>query len=1013
MDSHGNRLKILTANEIEELYDLPHFTDEERNLYFSLSPLEHDVLKDLRTTQSKVHFILLLGYFKAKRMFFVLVSNRITDDICYVCQRYFPDVPQFPNIQVTSPTRFAQQTCILKLLGYRDCTKEIKESIYKKASHLATIFTKPIYVFKELISYLENQRIAIPPYGFLQDLVGKVLSEEKNRLETLIMQNTTKEIRAALDQLLSTEEGLYELTFLKKEPKDFSYKVITTEVRKRESIESLYKHARTFLPTLKISNESICYYASLASYYSTYRLKRIRRETAYIYLICFVFHRYHKINDDLIDAFIYYVNKYTNEAKKYAQEEVYKCKVEGNHHLKDAAKILDLFIDESISEETQFGQIKQMAFQILKKDKFSILSQYIAKAEFDETEYEWNYYVRFSSAFKKNLRYIFLSIDFKSPTQGGSIIKAVTFLKETFSKNKSLSQLKTTDFPQEIISSRLLRYLYDPDKKGLNGDKYEFQIYRLLKDRLESGDVFVEESLNFKSFEEELISNEKWKQKDQIIQSLELPYLHKPVDHILASFEENLENTLKAVNDRIQQGNNPYIKTRNKEGKITWSLPYQKIEDETNHSFYQQFPQVGIGNILHFVNQRCGYMDAFTHILEKNVRSQADYSSISASILAQGLNIGLVQMADISDMSYSELTAATNNFLRPETLKSANDLVINKMAGLPIFEYYNIKKDTIHSSSDGQKFETQFNTINSRYSPKYFGLKKGITSYTLVANHIPINAKIIGANEHESHYVFDILFNNTSEVEPQIHSTDTHGTNEVNFAILHLFGYSFAPRYRDLGNRPNMIYGFKNQSSYKDYILKPIRKINTQLIKDEWENIQRIVVSLAFKSTTQATIIRKLSSYHRKNKTKRALWEYDNIIKTLYVLDYIDSLEFRQNIQKALNRGEAYHQLRRAISFAHFGKFRVKTEMEQQMWNECSRLIANCIIFYNAYILSGLLEHTDRFKQCEDGNLIKKVSPVAWQHINLYGQYEFHTDQSLINIEEIIDELGKKILNQK
>ncbi|RPJ79135.1 MAG: hypothetical protein EHM20_02185 [Alphaproteobacteria bacterium] len=182
---------------------------------------------------------------------------------------------------------------------------------------------------------------------------------------------------------------------------------------------------------------------------------------------------------------------------------------------------------------------------------------------------------------------------------------------------------------------------------------------------------------------------------------------------------------------------------------------------------------------------------------------------------------------------------------------------------------------------------------------------------------------------------------------------------------------------------------------------------------DEWENIQRIVVSLAFKSTTQATIIRKLSSYHRKNKTKRALWEYDNIIKTLYVLDYIDSLEFRQNIQKALNRGEAYHQLRRAISFAHFGKFRVKTEMEQQMWNECSRLIANCIIFYNAYILSGLLEHTDRFKQCEDGNLIKKVSPVAWQHINLYGQYEFHTDQSLINIEEIIDELGKKILNQK
>ena len=57
-------------------------------------------------------------------------------------------------------------------------------------------------------------------------------------------------------------------------------------------------------------------------------------------------------------------------------------------------------------------------------------------------------------------------------------------------------------------------------------------------------------------------------------------------------------------------------------------------------------------------------------------------------------------------------------------------------------------------------------TINARYSPKYFGLKKGVVSYSLVANHIPINAEIIGANEHESHYVFDLLFNNTTDIQP-------------------------------------------------------------------------------------------------------------------------------------------------------------------------------------------------------------------------------------------------------
>ena len=36
--------------------------------------------------------------------------------------------------------------------------------------------------------------------------------------------------------------------------------------------------------------------------------------------------------------------------------------------------------------------------------------------------------------------------------------------------------------------------------------------------------------------------------------------------------------------------------------------------------------------------------------------------------------------------------------------------------------------------------------------------------------------------------------------------------------------------------------------------------------------------------------------------------------------------------------------MRRAISYVNAGKFRVKSEPEQQIWKECSRLIANAII---------------------------------------------------------------------
>jgi TnpA family transposase len=190
-----------------------------------------------------------------------------------------------------------------------------------------------------------------------------------------------------------------------------------------------------------------------------------------------------------------------------------------------------------------------------------------------------------------------------------------------------------------------------------------------------------------------------------------------------------------------------------------------------------------------------------------------------------------------------------------------------------------------------------------------------------------------------------------------------------------------------------------------DWLLRPIRKINKKLIIEEWENIQRIVVSLALKTTTQSIVIGKLSSYARKNRTKRALWEYDNIIRSLYLLDYIDSLSLRRNVQHALNQGESYHKLHKAVSYANFGRLRFKTEGEQQIWNDYGRLIANCIVYYNAQILSNVLR-----RQAEDGSSLAagplaKVSPVAWQHINFYGRYEFTKSFQPIDIDEIVQEV--------
>ncbi|MGL4212324.1 MAG: Tn3 family transposase [Morganella morganii] len=42
-------------------------------------------------------------------------------------------------------------------------------------------------------------------------------------------------------------------------------------------------------------------------------------------------------------------------------------------------------------------------------------------------------------------------------------------------------------------------------------------------------------------------------------------------------------------------------------------------------------------------------------------------------------------------------------------------------------------------------------------------------------------------------------------------------------------------------------------------------------------------------------------------RTLAALREYDRLIKSLYVLEYVDSQTLRQFVQHALNRGDACH----------------------------------------------------------------------------------------------------------
>jgi hypothetical protein len=54
-----------------------------------------------------------------------------------------------------------------------------------------------------------------------------------------------------------------------------------------------------------------------------------------------------------------------------------------------------------------------------------------------------------------------------------------------------------------------------------------------------------------------------------------------------------------------------------------------------------------------------------------------------------------------------------------------------------------------------------------------------------------------------------------------------------------------------------------------------------------------------------------------------------------------------------------------------------------------------------------MLAHKESRCDTQGAAIVKQASPVAWQHINLYGRYEFRKQPEPVNVDEIVRELAE------
>ena len=358
--------------------------------------------------------------------------------------------------------------------------------------------------------------------------------------------------------------------------------------------------------------------------------------------------------------------------------------------------------------------------------------------------------------------------------------------------------------------------------------------------------------------------------------------------------------------------------------------------------------------------------------------------NLNAEILAR-LNLGLAKMAECCPgTTYAKLAWLQAWHIRDETYGAALGELVNAQLRQPLAAHWG---DGSTSSSDGQNFKTASKAQSTGHiNPKY-GSSPGRTFYTHISDqYAPFHTKLVNVGVRDSTYVLDGLLYHESDLRIEEHYTDTAGFTDHVFGLMHLLGFRFAPRIRDLGE--TRLFIPKGQASYD--ALGPMisgERLNVKQIRAHWGEILRLATSIKQGTVTASLMLRKLASYPRQNGLAIALRELGRIERTLFILDWLQSVELRRRVHAGLNKGEARNALARAVFFNRLGEIRDRGFEQQRYRASGLNLVTAAIVLWNTVYLERVVNALRGHDQGIDDTLLQYLSALGWEHINLTGDY--------------------------
>jgi TnpA family transposase len=580
----------------------------------------------------------------------------------------------------------------------------------------------------------------------------------------------------------------------------------------------------------------------------------------------------------------------------------------------------------------------------------------------------------------------FFGLPFEAASGSETLLRAIEILRALDAGTRGPL---TTDDPHSFLPAEWRPHLVTASKTGdkaagkLDRAIWEISLAFAVRDALRAGGLFLAQSRDHVSFWNLVYDDRSWKEtREQAYGRLDLPVDGQVfLNHLIAEFDRAARAAQRGL------PGNRFAAIRH--GRLTLkqrdAMPVPRTLRELRATIGASLGRVRIEDLLQDVDEWCGFTRAFQPLGGYQPRSGDPHRSLLATLIAHGTNLGLAAMSQSVDTLTADALQDTSRwFLRPATIKAANTVMVDHHHGLPLSRLWG---DGRRSSSDGQRFAVERDSLLGSPYPRYFGYyERALQLYTHTADQHSVYAtQAISCAPREAGYVLSGILDNDTALDIREHTSDTHGFTEHLFGLCPLLGIAFMPRLKDL---PDQVLSRIERTT--DYgALQPLLRgrINVELILEQWDQLVRLAASLKDRLTPAHVVMQRLANANASDRLAGALTQLGRLMKTIHILRYIQEAPLRDAIQLQLNRGEFRHILAKSLFFANWGSLRSGDYEEVMNKASCLSLLSNAVLVWNTVHITRIVAQLRAASHEVRDEDLARVSPLMHAHVIPNGSY--------------------------